>query len=92
MWSSYSIPFLHFSDHVDDEDSIVHPGELDVAQSPTNLRYSTGGRRHHRPRPQHRQHWVNENDLARVNGKGIIGHNRGYDEEINDDEFHAAGE
>jgi len=35
---------------------------------------------------------VNENDLARVNGKGIIGHNRGDDEEINDEEFHAAGE
>ena len=85
-----SITFLWLDDM--DDDTIANPGDLDVAQSPTNLRYSTGGRRFHRPRPHHRQHWVNENNLARLNGKGIIRHKEGEDEEINDDGFHAAGE
>ena len=84
--------FLSFLEDEDDEDSVAQPGNLDVAQSPTDLRYSTGGRRHHRPRAHHRQHWVNENDLGRVNGKGIIGYNRGGDEVSNDEGLHAAGE
>ena len=85
--------FFHLlEDIADDEDSLAEPSNLDFAQSPTNVRHSTGGRRHHRPRAYHRQHWVNENDLTRVNGKGIIGYNRGGDKMTNDDGFHVAGE
>lgn len=84
--------FLHLLEDVDDKDSVAQLDNLDVAQSPTNLRYSTGGRRHHRPRAHHRQHWVNENNLELVNGKGIIGYKRAGGGVSNDEGFHAAGE
>ncbi|XP_068712430.1 uncharacterized protein [Montipora foliosa] len=82
----------HFDADVDDYDS--SPNDLDVDQSLTNLRYGTGGRRrHNRPRPHYVRHWVNENDLTRVNGKEIIGHNELEGNEFGDDEGpHAAGE
>ncbi|XP_078359064.1 uncharacterized protein LOC144643627 isoform X2 [Oculina patagonica] len=82
---------LHYtSDDMDEGKSIVEPKDIDESQSSSNLRYGTEGRRHHRPRPRHRHHWVNEDTLQRLNGKGIIGHNEGIDEEINDEGIHPA--
>lgn len=83
------LPF--FSDDIDDGKSIGEPEGIDDSQSTTNLRYGTGGRRHYRPRHRHRNHWANEDTFERLNGKGIIGHNDGIDEEIQDVAFHPAG-
>ena len=80
-----------FTDDLADDKSFVEPDDVDESEPTSNLRYGTGGRRHYRPRPHHRQHWVNEDTFERLNGKGIIGHNDGIDEEINDVGFHPAG-
>lgn len=55
------------------------------------MRYGSGGRRHYRPRPLNGEHWVDEDTTDRLNGKGIIGHNEGIDEELNDFGAHPAG-
>ena len=74
------------------DNSITQQGDSNEAQSLTNPRYSTGGGRFHRPRIHHRHHWVDDNDLTRVDGKGVIGHNEGEKEELSDGEIHVAGE
>lgn len=79
------------SDDIDDDKSIGEPEGIDESQSTSNLRYGTGGRRHYRPRHHHRNHWVNEDTLEPLNGKEIIGHNDGMDEEIQDVSLHPAG-
>lgn len=82
---------MFFSDDSDDGKSFDEPEGIDESQSSSNLRYGTGGRRHYRPRHHHRNHWVNEDTIEQLNGKGIIGHNDGIDEELNDLAFHPAG-
>ena len=87
----FRVPFGILSDDIDDDKSIDEPEGIDESQSSSNLRYGTGGRRHYRPRHHHRNHWVNEDTLEPLNGKEIIGHNDGIDEEIHDASFHPAG-
>ncbi|XP_022790461.1 uncharacterized protein LOC111329957 isoform X2 [Stylophora pistillata] len=65
---------------------------IDESHPTSSLRYGSGGRRHYRPRPLNGEHWVDEDTTDRLNGKGIIGHNEGIDEELNDFGAHPADE
>ena len=87
----FRVPFGILSADIDDDKSTGEPEGIDESQSTSNLRYGTGGRRHYRPRHHHRNHWINEDTLEPLNGKEIIGHNDGIDEEIHDVSFHPAG-
>lgn len=64
---------------------------IDESHPTSKLRYGSGGRRHYRPRPLQSEHWVDEDTADRLNGKQIIGHNEGIDEELNDVGAHPAG-
>ena len=89
--SQNRVPFAIFSDNMDDDKFIGEPEGIDESKSTSNLRYGTGGRRHYRPRHHHRNLWADEDILEPLNGKGIIGHNDGIDEELHDVSFHPAG-